>query len=367
MQHLTVLGLMSGTSMDGLDCGLFDISLSPQYKLEWSCVDFITFSYRNNVRQSIINALSKGDKYISIANNILGNEFARKSIKFLNGRNIDLISLHGQTVAHSDGESTLQVGNPETLYEYLKVPVVFNIRQADILVGGNGAPLMPFLDWLLFKEEDQDVITLNLGGVANVSFIPASGKRNKVLGFDTGPGMALIDECCNKFYGQAIDMDALHAIKGNIDETILNELMSHDFIKKNPPKSTGRNEFGVELLNSIIMKYPKVNTDDLIRTFCIFTAKSIAGNVNNFLNFSSLNKCMIISGGGTHHPVLMQAIKKYCDIKDILTSDEMGIQTDQKEALLMAVLGVARLQNMPANMPGVTGAKKRVILGELII
>ena len=276
---------MSGTSMDGIDCGLFDISLSPQYKLEWSCVDFITFSYRNNVRQSIINALSKGDKYISIANEILGNEFVHKSIKFLNGRNIDLISSHGQTIAHIDGESTLQVGNPEILYKYFKVPVVFNIRQADIQVGGNGAPLMPFLDWLLFKEEDQDVITLNLGGVANISFIPASGNPKKVIGFDTGPGMALIDECCKMYYADPLDRNASHAKEGIVNETILSELMNHEFIHKSPPKSTGRHEFGSGLLYHILNKYPKTSPDNLVRTFCAFTAKSIAKNLYKFLNF----------------------------------------------------------------------------------
>ena len=279
---------------------------------------------------------------------------------------IDLIATHGQTIAHNDGISTQQIGDPKYLHEKMKVPIVYNFRQGDINAGGNGAPLMPFLDWILFQDNDHDTITLNLGGVANIAFIPKTGKRNEVIGFDTGPAMALIDECCEKFYCEPIDLDGVHAKLGKVNEDILCELMGHTFIQKIPPKSTGRHDFGKELLDCIIYNYPKIAPDDLIRTFCAFTAKSIAKNLDKFLNFNNRDIQLIISGGGVHHPVLIKDIKKYTEISNFKTADVLEIEPDMKETLLMAVMGVARIQKMKANMPSVTGAKKIVLLGDLV-
>ena len=296
----------------------------------------------------------------------LGMEFSILAEKFIKGRQIDLIATHGQTIAHDDGISTQQIGDPQYLKQKMQVPVVYNFRQADIDAGGNGAPLMPFLDWILFQDSYHDTITLNLGGVANISFIPKSGKRNEVIGFDTGPGMALIDECCNKFYNEPIDMDGVHAKQGKVIEDILDELMAHKFIQKMPPKSTGRDEFGRKFLNQIIQKYSAFSPDDLIRTFCAFTAKSIAENLNKFINFNNSEIQLIISGGGVHHPVLMDDIRKYTKISNLKTADVIEIEPDLKETLLMAVIGVARIQEMKANMPSVTGAEMTVMLGDLV-
>ena len=366
MQKTTVLGLMSGTSMDGLDCGLFEISLTSNYKLDWTCIDFQTFPYSAGMLDSIRTSLQGNTEVMQKTDRKLGMEFAILAVKFIKGRQIDLIATHGQTIAHDNGVSTQQIGDPKYLQQKMQVPVVYNFRHADIDVGGNGAPLMPFLDWLLFQDSCHDTITLNLGGVANISFIPKSGKRNEVIGFDTGPGMALIDECCDKFYGEPIDMDGVHAKQGKVNEDILSELMEYKFIQKIPPKSTGRHEFGEELLNSIIQNYSQTSPDDMIRTFCIFTAKSIAENLNKFLNFNITDIHLIISGGGVYHPVLMEDIQRYTEISDLQTADVLEMEPEMKEALLIAVIGVARMQEMTSNMPTVTGAKKVVVLGELI-
>ena len=358
---------MSGTSMDGLDCGLFNISLTSEYELDWSCIEFMTYPNSGNIRQSISNALEGDELAIKDADKILGMEFSAISAKFINERPIDLISTHGQTVDHNDGVSTLQIGSPEFLSETFQVPVVYNFRQADIDVGGNGAPLMPFLDWLLFNNGDRTTITLNLGGVANISFIPKSGKRSEVFGFDTGPGMALIDECCKMYYGDPLDRNASHAKEGIVNETILSELMNHKFIHKSPPKSTGRHDFGAELVDNIIQRYSNISPENLIRTFCAFTGKSIAKNLVKFLNFNMYDVRMIISGGGVKHPILMHDIQQYTQITDIKISDKLGIKSEMKETLLMAVLGITRKKEMTANMPRVTGAEKLVVLGDLII
>ena len=145
------------------------------------------------------------------------------------------------------------------------------------------------------------------------------------------------------------------------------EFQKIDFIQKKPPKSTGRHEFGRELVNDIILSFSQVSPNDMIRTFCAFTARSIAENLNKFLNFKLSNIRLIVSGGGVHHPVLMEDIRKYTGISNLKTADEYGISSDTKEALLMAVLGTARIQKLPANMPSVTGAEKMVVLGDVLI
>ena len=357
---------MSGTSMDGLDCGLFNISLSSEYRLDWSCINFMTYSYSVNIRQAISDAMY-GDKIsIKDIDRILGMEFSSISKIFLDKIAIDLIATHGQTIAHNDGESSLQIGAPKFLSETFQVPVAYNFRQADIDAGGNGAPLMPFLDWILFKDRNKDTITLNLGGIANISYIPKSEKRNEVIGFDTGPGMALIDECCDWFYGEPIDWNGGHSKIGKVNKKILIELMKHQFIQKSPPKSTGRHEFGKEMLKNIIQKNPKVSSEDLVRTFCAFTAKSIAENLDKILNINTSDSRLIVSGGGVHHPILMEYIREYACITDVITSAKLEINSDMKETLLIAVLGAARKYEMTANMLGVTGADKVVILGDLI-
>ena len=363
---MRVLGLMSGTSMDGLDCGLFEIFLTSDYQLNWNCIDFQTTPYSVDIREFISNALEGNEGVVMDADRILGQEFYAISKEFINGRKIDLITSHGQTISHDDGVSTRQIGNPQYLQKIFQVPLVFNFRQADIDAGGNGSPLMPFLDWLLFKDSDRDTITLNLGGVANIAFIPKSGRRAAVMGFDTGPGMSLIDECCEHFYGELFDRNGDHANRGQVNEEILTELMTVDFIQKKPPKSTGRHIFGKKLVNNIISKYSQVLPDNLIRTFCAFTAQSIRGNLNKFLNYNTTDIRLIISGGGVHHPVLMEDIRNYTGILNFKTSDKYGIPSEMKESLLMAVLGAARIQNIPANMPSVTGAGEMVALGDVL-
>ena len=365
MQNIRVLGLMSGTSMDGLDCGIFEIYLNSDYVFSWECVDFNSISYSENMRHLISMALDGDSDCIRNVDKKMGKEYSSITEKFIRGRKIDIIASHGQTIAHVDGVSTLQIGDVKYLRESNKVPVISNFRQADIKANGNGAPLMPFLDWLLFQKNDNDTITLNLGGVANITYIPKSGIRGEVLGFDTGPGMALIDEACKLYFGERMDTDGIHAKLGKVTDEVLMELSTHKFVQKTPPKSTGRHEFGRGLAERIISKYSEISPEDMIKTFCVFTANSIADNINKYLNFTTSDCHLIISGGGVHHPVLMEEIHNWSILSNITTSNDIGINPDMKESLLMAVLGVAKIANIPANMPSVTGAREMVVLGDI--
>ena len=360
------LGLMSGTSMDGLDCGIFDIKLTSDYKLDWELVDFETIIYSKKTRNLLDKFIYSNNNSITEIDKYIGKIFLQSVKIFLKGRHVDIIASHGQTISHKDGYSSIQIGEPKFMYREYNIPIIYNFRQADINAGGNGAPLMPFLDWLLFKDKKKNIITLNIGGIANISYINKIGNRDSVIGFDTGPGMALIDEVSNLYLGKNMDKDGKDSSKGEVDEELLNQLISNqEFIYKKPPKSTGRDMFGANLVKDICKQKSNITINNLLRTLCAFTAKSISINLEMFLNIKGKKIDMIVSGGGVNHFVLMNDLKKYVPNANIIISDSIGIKSNMKESLLMAVLGVARFTNLSANMPSVTGAKKKVLLGDI--
>ncbi len=357
---------MSGTSMDGLDCLLCDIYLDEFYNFEYEIIDFQTVPYSEYIRQQIETSLVGDNKTITETDELLGKLFAEISIKYLNGRKIDVVGSHGQTIAHIDGVSSTQIGNPKYLAQSLEVPVIYDFRTADIYGGGNGAPLVPFLDWLLYKNSQKDVITLNIGGISNLTHIPKSGNRNEVVGFDTGPGMSLIDECAKLFWNVNYDENGSYSANGVVIDDLLKKLLNHPFISQIPPKSTGRDAFGIELLKQVISENPKQSSNNIIRTMVEFTAKSISVNIQNFLNFQQSDIQLIVNGGGVHHPILMKRLKELLEI-EVLEGFRTAVNPDSKEALLMAVLAVAKIKNISANMPSVTGAKEFIILGKMKI
>jgi len=351
--------------MDGLDCGLFNITLTDPDDLRWECLDFKTIPYNEKVRENIRAALDGDHVRWKVADLLLGQVFAVYSKEFLKNRVIDLIGCHGQTIAHEDGVLSIQAGNPRFLAEELNVPVIYDFRSADIIAGGNGAPLMPFLDWLLFKNAQDNLLTLNLGGIANITVIPKEGDRGKIIGFDTGPGMALIDECARLYFRQICDRNGDISSAGNINPELLDALMQHPFVQKNPPKSTGRHEFSSEMVRSLKEKYPHISNENLLRTLVLFTAKSISYNVGKYVNFDISKSKLIVSGGGVFHPGLMNDLRQYVNTDQIITSIEVGIDPNMKESLLMAVLAVARIKKIHSNMPKVTGASESVCLGKI--
>lgn len=358
------LGLMSGTSMDGLDCGLFDISLTDDYKLQWKCIDFKTMQYNSKVRHVIEDALT-GDYFLGkVAHLTLGHVFNELVVQFLDGREVELIGSHGQTIAHSDGKFTEQIGDIQLMKETYKVPIIHDVRQADVFEGGNGAPLMPFLDWLLFQNSNKHVITLNIGGVANVTSIHPNAERNDVIGFDTGPGMALIDTCALQCFQDKWDTDGKYSRSGETDEDLLAFCMNQTFISKQPPKSTGRHEFGESFLSIILENFSNVSPENLLRTLIHFSAQSISDNIQKYCNFTPSITEVIVSGGGVHHPLLMKTLQNMLKPAKVIISDSIGIAPDMKESLLMATLAVANKNELPANMPSVTGANDIVILGK---
>lgn len=364
---LLVLGMMSGTSMDGLDCIIVEIQIKCYDKLKFKIFEKKSFNIPSKLRNEISKIVDNPQMNFLSLHKKLGNFYTSCASQLNNHSQLDLISYHGQTIFHKERIKSIQIGDSLPLRNHFNIPILYNFREADIKVGGTGAPLMPFLDWLIFKNSKYNDITLNIGGISNITYIPKNGIKNQVIGFDTGPGMSLIDECCLYFWNIPFDIDGLKSKKGKVNQKILKDLMKHPFIDLNFPKSTGRDIFGKNLTHEII----KMNTDEnpynILRTFVAFTAKSISKNLYKIRNFSPLENRLFISGGGVHHSVLIDDIKLYSGIKRLHDLNDVGINPKYKEALLMAVLGYTRFNNISNNMPSVTGAKNETILGDIII
>lgn len=362
MTERLVLGMMSGTSMDGIDLCLARLSLSAD-EFEFHIEDTATVPFSDELHDKIRAGLSGSPDAVGELQFLMGQAYAHAAVNFLHGRKVDLAGMHGQTIAHKDGAYTLQVGTPAYLAGSLQIPVISNFREADIAAGGNGAPLMPYLDWLMARKRRVGLITLNLGGVANLSAVPPDARQKEVMGFDTGPGMGLLDEAAQRLFDKPMDLDAEISRLGQVDEKLLAELMNHAFVKRVPPKSTSRDEFGKAMMDHLINE-SNLSPHDIMRTLVRFTAKSVAFNINQFIKFKLSKDTIIASGGGVHHPLVMKDLAAELPGWDLADSHALGVDPDVKEALLMAVLAVANMEAISANMPGVTGARSQVLLGQ---
>jgi len=360
-----VVGLMSGTSIDGLDCCYVDIKIDNNYKLSYKLIDFRTFIFPKSLIKLIISSLGNYNKSaVSKTDNKLGKFFLDCCKIIIGNNNIDLISIHGQTISHTNGIESIQIGNPRYLSNYYKIPIVNDFRSKDIKIGGNGAPLVPFLDWLLYKDCNENIVTLNIGGISNISFIPKDGFRENVLGFDTGPGMCLIDEFVNMIWNKRIDHNAEFSSLGTVDNKLLRFLMQDKYIKSIPPKSTSTENYNHSYLKNIIKNFNKISYNDIVRTLVNFTAKSISFNISKFLNVNS-NFKLFISGGGANHPLIISDLKKNVNCKRINFFLKNNLNVDSKESFLIAVMGYTKFKNISNNMISVTGASKLSVYGEI--
>jgi anhydro-N-acetylmuramic acid kinase len=378
-----IIGLMSGTSADGVDAALVEIEGSGlETKLQLLCFHFSPFP--KDIRQQISELFSPKsgsvDKICQF-NFLLGELFANAALEVIHKSglslsSIHLIASHGQTIYHippsmkSGIPSTLQIGEPAVIAHKTGIPVIADFRVADVTVGGEGAPLVPYADFLLFRDERKAIATQNIGGISNVTVIPANAKIDDVLAFDTGPGNMLIDEAVRLLTEGKYNYDpgGTIAAKGRTNMILLDELMEHPFIYAAPPKSTGRETFGLHYALEVIQKARSQNMEDaeILATLTEFTAKSIYENYVQFV-FPHYNLSeVILSGGGIHNRTLMKFLKQYFGHIPLVKSDDYGIPSDAKEAIAFAILANETLANHPGNIPKVTGAQRPVILGKII-
>ena len=348
--------------MDGLDCCLANLEIKNS-NLIFKIIKSSTICYNNKTKEIIMNTIFNKQYTYEYLEKYLGIIFSKSIDQFIKKHNVDLISNHGQTVSHLDGQYSIQISSPKAIYEKFKIPVIYNFRQLDINNGGNGAPLMPLLDWYLFKESN--VLTINIGGISNISIINNNDK-NAIIGFDTGPGMCLIDLYVKKKWNIEYDFNGDLSKKGNINKKMIDYLMMDNFVVKKNPKSASTEMYDQNYLLNLEKKFSNINRYDFLRTLVNFTSNSIIKNIMNVCTyFELLNMNVIISGGGIKNKVLFNDIKKELKANKVVLMNYNGINIDNKESFLMCLLGYTRYFNIPNNVPSVTGAKSSLVCGEI--
>ena len=360
---MKILGLMSGTSMDGLDCCVADLEINKN-NLYFNIIHSDTYFYDDEMKQIIFDSVFKKSHSHDYLNDYLGNVFSVLISKILKKNKIDLISNHGQTISHIDKKYSIQISGSSIITQKFKIPVISDFRQDDIINGGNGAPLMPLLDWYLFNKSN--VITINIGGISNISIIKKNKDRKNIIGFDTGPGMCLIDLYVKKYWNKGYDNNGLIASRGNIDKIMLDYLMKDHFVLKKSPKSASTEMYDSYYLSLLEKKFSNINRYNFLRTLVNFTANSIVKNINKVsTSFKLSDMDIIISGGGIKNKILFNDINGEFKNNNVSLMNYKGLNIDNKESFLMCLLGYTKYFNIPNNIPSVTGAKCEVSCGEI--
>lgn len=357
---MRVAGIMSGTSLDGIDVAVVDIA-----GRRTKVVAHSTSPYPARVRQQIL-AVSNCDTHtanIARINFMLPELYASAVRKCgVPVDTIELVGCHGQTVFHEE-KSTLQLGDGSILAERLGIPVVSDFRPADMAAGGKGAPLVPFVDYRLYAHAKLGRVALNIGGIANITAIPPSAKPDDVIAFDTGPGNMVVDQLVGLHTKgkQHYDNGGVIAAAGALNQKLLQRLLTHPYFRRKPPKTAGREQYGREFIKELLATAESL--PNLIATATAFTAASIAKSINDHITYRVDE--VIASGGGVHNRVLMAYLQAFLPQSKVRISSEFGIDSDAKEAIAFAILAYETWHKRPSNLPSATGARRPVILGKI--
>jgi anhydro-N-acetylmuramic acid kinase len=381
-----VAGVMSGTSADGIDVALVRVSPPqkgskkrfPRFKL----LAHAEYPYPRDVRQSVLaamNAQRASVADLSRLNFLLGELYAEAVLATQKKHRlkIELVGCHGQTLYHQgERESflgrklavTWQAGEGAVIAARTGVPVVTDFRPGDMAAGGKGAPLVPFLDYLLYCHPDIGRVVQNIGGIANLTVIPAGASPDRVLAFDTGPGNMVIDAVMDQLYGSPYDRNGAIAERGSVLEHVLSDLLREPFFLRKPPKTAGREEFGREFVGDFLRRCRRSRKQDIVATATALTAKSIANAIRRFgAPQPGAYKELVVSGGGAKNPTLLNMLGSEVakiGIK-LRLSDEFGLPTEAKEAVAFALLAYQTWRKQASNIPSATGAKRPAVLGKI--
>ena len=378
---MNVIGLMSGTSGDGVDAALVGIR-GRGHDLHVAPLAFATYPYPTSLRARVLDSALHGTvAEICHLNAALGEVFAKAVHRViraagLRAADVDLIGSHGQTLHHLPQpvrepgvgliRSTLQIGEPAVIAERTGITTVAQFRSRDVAAGGQGAPLAPYVHHLLFRDARRAILIVNLGGISNVPYLPAAGGVETLRAFDTGPGNMILDALVQRLtHGrQAMDQGGRMAARGTVDPKLLTELLAHPFLRRRPPKSTGREEFGASILTCVLRagRQRRLSTADLLATGSLFTAMAV-GSARRWLK-GPVDE-VIVGGGGVRNRTLMADLAAVFQPTPVRTFDEVGWDSKAFEAIAFAVLAYQTIHGAAANVPGATGARRPVVLGAI--
>ncbi|BCC23799.1 anhydro-N-acetylmuramic acid kinase [Bacillus cereus] len=380
MHVMYIAGVMSGTSLDGIDVALVRIEgsgVDSKVKL----IHFTTVPFRNDIKSEIQQALSIENSNVQLICSLnfkLGLCFANAVKEVCKEANfsleqLDLIGSHGQTIYHQpeqDGNripSTLQIGEPAVIAYETNTMVISNFRTMDMAAGGQGAPLVPYSEVILYRDPSKNRLLQNIGGISNVTVIPNQQSDQNVIAFDTGPGNMIIDEVCQRLFQLPYDQNGEIAKQGRVVDEILTYCMSHPFLKMNPPKSTGREQFGEKFASELLKRFEKHSKENILTTVTMFTANSIVHHYKKFiLPYYEIDE-VILGGGGSYNSTLVEMLRN--GLKDencaIFIQEDIGYSSEAKEAIAFAILANETHHRNPSNVPSATGAKQSVVLGNI--
>ena len=384
---MIVAGVMSGTSGDGIDVAIVRVlgrGLDLRFNdLRFELLGHEHFEYPRAVRAAVLKAMNAGRiRVADLArlNFLLGELYAEAVLTAQHNAGaakLDLVGCHGQTIYHQ-GEAapylgrkiacTWQTGEGAVIAAQLGVPVVSDFRPADMAAGGQGAPLVPFLDYIIFRHRRTGRIVQNLGGIANLTAIPANAKPEALMAFDTGPGNMVIDQLMEfLFDGQQYDQNGAIAARGRVLKALLEELLDHPFFREPPPKTAGREQFGSAFVKDLLKKAGRATKEDVIATATALTARSIAIGLRKFLLGQGKYGEYIVSGGGTKNQTLVRMLTDETTKLGLKLrySDDFGVPSQAKEAVAFALLAYQTWHKEPSNVPSATGAARPAILGKI--
>lgn len=398
---MIVAGVMSGTSADGINVALVKISGPRQPSsrramaissgrgrplharssgLKLKLLGHAEHPYPKNVREAVLasmNASSASVADLARLNFLLGELYAEAVLATQHRFKVkaELVGCHGQTLYHQGEPAnffghklavTWQSGEAAVIAARVCVPVVSDFRPADMAAGGKGAPLVPFLDYLLYRDARVGRVVQNIGGIANLTAIPPNATPERVMAFDTGPGNMVIDGLTERLFREPYDRDGRHAASGTVVERALDDLLRMPFFRRKPPKTAGREEFGREFVREVARRCGRARAEDLVATATALTARSITDALRRFVVHGEYRE-MIVSGGGAKNPTLMAMLANELHglgLK-LRSSDEFGLPSEAKEAVAFAVLAYQTWTGRPSNIPSATGAKRAAVLGKI--
>lgn len=371
------IGLMSGTSADGIDSAAVEIA-EKDGGVSCKLLAFENFKYPIDVRERIFKLFETKTTTVdelSRMNFLLGRLYGEAAEMLIKKHSIckdkvAAIGSHGQTVYHEpigDVPNTLQIGEGSVISRITGIPCVSDFRTADIAAGGNGAPLVPFTEYVLYSSAGKSIILQNVGGISNSTVLKAGCAPQDVFAFDNGPGNMIIDGLMKLYYGEEMDKGGYIASTGKIDNALLNSLLEEPYYKIAPPKTTGRELFGKSYCEKVVQITKGMPKENVIATVTMLTAKVIANSYNDFIAPRCKVDELIVGGGGSYNTVLTRFLSKEMakyGVK-VYTQEDKGENSDAKEAVAFALLAYYTTHRLPNNLPSATGAKYPAVLGKI--